>query len=142
MAVSIPSDTPEYPPPDGQRTTPIPPQPVTKVREATRRSLIETRALLDADCIAGLEWASTEQEERTMDTVTITVLLSIVAAPIALMVLLEVRDRRARHTAPTAGGDGDDQSIRERARAEQEGERSRGQAAGSAYGTGIGGDAP
>ncbi|HYI33713.1 MAG TPA: hypothetical protein VEX88_09650 [Glaciibacter sp.] len=77
-----------------------------------------------------------------MDTATIIVLFTIVAAAIGLMVLLELRDRRARNAVPTAEGDADDQSLRERARAQQESERSRGQAAGMAYGSGIGGDAP
>lgn len=76
-----------------------------------------------------------------MDTVTIIVLLTIVAAPIGLMLLLERRDRRARRAVPTAEG-GDDQSLRERTRAEQEGEGPRGEAAGMAYGSGIGGGAP
>lgn len=77
-----------------------------------------------------------------MDIVTIIVLFTIVAAPIGFMVLLELRDRRARHAVPTAEGDADEESLRERARAQQEGERSRGQAAVMAYGSGIGGDAP
>jgi hypothetical protein len=98
--------------------------------------------LLDDDSVVGLEWASTEQEEHIMDTVTIIVLFIIVAAPIGLMVLLGVRDRRARHAVPPAGGDGDEESLRERARAQQEGEGSRGEAAGMAYGSGVGGGAP
>jgi len=77
-----------------------------------------------------------------MDTVTIIVLFTIVAAPIGLGVLLELRDRRARRAVPTAEGGGDDQSLRERARAQQEGEGPRGEAAGMAYGSGIGGNAP
>jgi hypothetical protein len=75
-----------------------------------------------------------------MDTATIVVLLIVVAAPVGLVVLLERRDRRARHVDPPA--EGDELNVRERARAQQDAEGSRGQAAGMAYGSGIGGNAP
>ncbi len=77
-----------------------------------------------------------------MDVPTITVLLCIGAAAIGLLVLLERRDRQSRHIVPPAGGYGEDESLRERARAQHDGEASRGQAAGLAYDSGIGGNAP
>jgi prephenate dehydrogenase len=75
-----------------------------------------------------------------MDTLTVIVLLIIGAALIGLVVLLELRDRGNRHQVPSR--DGEDDSVRERARAQQEGESARGQAAGMAYGSGIGGNDP
>lgn len=71
------------------------------------------------------------------------IVLCIVTASVALgalVVLVALRRRRVERRHVVLADDGD--SIREQARAQQEGEATRGVAAGMAYGSGVGGNTP
>lgn len=77
-----------------------------------------------------------------MDTATTVIAIMIIgAAVVGLLVLLALRDRRTRQQF-SADSDHGREDLRERARAQHEGEAARGKAAGMAYGSGTGGNAP